>query len=116
MQRSALFNGKPIEDPRHLYAEQLPDGLIAVTEGVAGPELKRVELLPRHFADRLLCGVADHKGDCIGLGIISGIDFSRRTLTLCTPVPKQRIRILQFGDMYLEPGGRELHLGRLGRF
>ncbi|MEW6765729.1 MAG: Clp1/GlmU family protein [Pseudomonadota bacterium] len=116
VQRTALFNGRPIHDPRYHYAEQLPDGFIAVGDGVAAQDLKRTELLPPHFADHLLCGVADGHGDCLGLGIIRGIDFARRRLSLWTPVPKHRIRILQFGDMYLEPGGRELHLGRLGRF
>jgi polynucleotide 5'-kinase involved in rRNA processing len=64
----------------------------------------------------LLCGVADKTGSCLGLGIVSGIDFTRRSLALFTPVSRQRIRIVQFGDMYVDRRGRELHLGRLGHF
>jgi len=116
VQRSSLFNGKPVVDPRFLYAERLPDGLIAVAGEAAPPALERVQVLPRHFADHLLCGVADGAGECLGLAIGSGIDFARRSLTLYTPVPKGRIRIVRFGDLYLDRNGRELHLGRLGNF
>jgi len=116
VQRSSIFNGEPIADPSFLYAERLPDGLIAVPGESTPPGLERVQVLPRNFADQLLCGVADGGGKCLGLAICSGIDFSRRRLMLYTPVPKRHIRILQFGDLYLDRNGHELHLGRLGQF
>ncbi|SEN24167.1 polynucleotide 5'-hydroxyl-kinase GRC3/NOL9 [Nitrosospira multiformis] len=116
VQRSSLFNGKPVEDPRFVYAELLPEGLIAVAAEVASPAWEGVAVLPRNFADQLLCGVADEAGRCLGLAIISGIDFSRKSLTLYTPVPKARIRLVLFGDLYLDQDGHELHLGRLGHF
>lgn len=116
VQRSTLFNGTPVADPRFLYAERLPEGLIAVAGEVAPPALERVQVLPRNFADHLLCGVADGAGECLGLAIGSGIDFARRSLTIYTPVPNGRIRIVRFGDLYLDRNGRELHLGRLGHF
>jgi polynucleotide 5'-kinase involved in rRNA processing len=52
----------------------------------------------------------------VGLAIVICIDFSRESLTLYTPVPKARIRLVLFGDLYLDQDGHELHLGRLGRF
>lgn len=116
VQRSSIFNGEPVADPRFLYAERLPDGLIAVAGESTPPSLERVQVLPPNFADQLLCGVADGAGKCLGLAICSGIDFSRRSLMLYTPVPKRDIRILQFGDLYLDRNGHELHLGRLGQF
>lgn len=115
VQRSSLFNGEAVEDPRFVYAERLPDGLIGVTDD-AVPAAERVQVVPRHFADHLLCGVADKTGNCLGLGIISSIDFVRRRLTLYTPVSRRHIRIVQFGDMYVDRQGRELHLGRQGYF
>jgi polynucleotide 5'-hydroxyl-kinase GRC3/NOL9 len=115
VQRSSLFNGEPVEDPRFVYAERLPDGLIAVDDE-AVPATERVHVVPRKFLDHLLCGVADKTGECLGLGIVSSIDFARRSLALYTPVSRQRIRIVQFGDMYVDRQGRELHLGRLGHF
>lgn len=116
VQRSSLFNGTPVVDPRFLYAERLPDGLIAVAgEGIQDAS-ERVQVLPPNFADQLLCGVADNVADCLGLALCSGINFARRSLMLYTPVPKHRIRIVQFGDLYLDRNGHELHLGRLGQF
>jgi len=115
VQRSSLFTGEPVEDRRFVYAERLPDGLIAVTDE-AMPAAERVHVVPRHFADHLLCGVADKTGSCVGLGIVSGIDFVRRRLALYTPVARQQIRIVQFGDMYVDRQGCELHLGRRGHF
>ncbi len=116
VQRSSIFNGKPVADPRFLYAERLPDGLIAVAGEAVPPALERVQVLPRNFADQLLCGVADGEGNCLGLAICTGIDFIRRSLTLYTPVLKRHIRIVQFGDLYLDRNGHELHLGRLAHF
>lgn len=116
VQRSSLFNGTPVADPRFLYAEQLPGGLIAVADETEPTDSEQVEVLPRHFADQLLCGVADRAGTCLGLGIVVRIDFRHRRLTLYTPVPKNRIRIVQFGDLYLDRSGHELRHGRLGHF
>jgi len=116
VQRSSLFNGKPVADPRFLYAEQLPDAVIAVAREEAPHALEGIQVLPRHFADQLLCGVADGAGECLGLGIVSGIDFIRRSFTLYTALPKRRIRIVQFGDLYLDRDGQELHHGRVGHF
>lgn len=116
MQRTSLFNGRPVDDPRFLYAERLPDGLIAVAGAAAPAAEGRIQVLPRDFADHLLCGVADATGKCLGLAIVTGIDFPRRSLALYTPVPRQRIRIVQLGDMYVDRSGRELHLGRRAVF
>jgi polynucleotide 5'-hydroxyl-kinase GRC3/NOL9 len=116
VQRCSLFNGTPVADPRFIYAESFPDGLIAVAGEAPQEDLERVQVLPRNFADQLLCGVLDKGGNCIGLAIIGAINFSSRSLMLYTPIPKRQILIVQFGDMYLDQKGRELRLGRLGQF
>jgi polynucleotide 5'-hydroxyl-kinase GRC3/NOL9 len=115
VQRASLFNGEPVDDARFLYAERLPDGLLAVMDGPV-PSGERVESVPPHCVGHLLCGVADKLGNCLGLGIVSAVDFARRRLMLYTPVSKRDIRIVQFGDMYLDRQGHELHLGRMGHF
>lgn len=116
VQRSSLFNGTPVTDRRFLYVEQLPDSVIAVAREEVHHAPEGMQVLPSNFADQLLCGVADGAGECFGIGIISGIDFHRRTLTLYTSAPKRRIRILQFGDLYLDRNGQELHHGRKAHF
>lgn len=116
VQRSSLFNGRAVDDPRFVYAERLPDRLVAVSDAAAPAAVEGVQVLPRHFADQLLCGVADRAGSCLGLGILAAIDFGRGRLVLFTPVPRRQIRIVQLGDLYLDREGRELHHGRLGHF
>jgi polynucleotide 5'-hydroxyl-kinase GRC3/NOL9 len=63
--------------------------------------------VPAGFEKNLLCGVADgRKG--IGLAIVTAVDWARGTISLLTPVPPERIRVLQGGDLYLTPDGCEL--------
>lgn len=56
----------------------------------------------------LLCGVADWRNRCVGLAIVQGLSATRDLLTLVTPVPLERLRLLQGGSLYLTPDGREL--------
>ncbi len=56
----------------------------------------------------LLCGLCDREGHCLGLGILDKVGLGSNTISFLTPVPKDRIRIVQFGDLYLKPDGEEL--------
>jgi polynucleotide 5'-hydroxyl-kinase GRC3/NOL9 len=56
----------------------------------------------------LLSGVADWRNRCLGLAIVQHVSAARDLLTLLTPVPPERLRILQGGSIYLTPDGREL--------
>jgi hypothetical protein len=47
------------------------------------------------------------------LALVDCIDFDRRTISLVSPVPAEKLRILQFGDIFVSLDGREL--GRVGR-
>ncbi len=114
-QRTLLFNGKPLTDPRFIHLEQTSEGILAVSDNRAEAG-KGLKLLHSGFEENLLCGVADRHGDVLGLGIIRRIDFSRKTITLVTPVPADEIRIVQFGDIYLSPEGRELGMRRIKGF
>ncbi|QBQ56169.1 Clp1/GlmU family protein [Nitrosococcus wardiae] len=60
------------------------------------------------LANHLLCGLADSQGEGLGLAIVRKVDFRRGTVSLLTPVARQAIRILQFGDLYLRADGSEL--------
>lgn len=107
-QRSPLFTGEPIEDARFLYAEQTTEGYVAVRrEGGWLKHEKGWRSLPANFADGLLCGLADQGGEYLGLGIVKEIDFSQLKIALYTPVPKGRIRIVQFGNLSLSRDGLE---------
>jgi polynucleotide 5'-hydroxyl-kinase GRC3/NOL9 len=111
-QRSLLFTGEPVAIEGALYAERMADGIVAVAES-APAETETVKTLRPDFARNLLCGLADEHNECLGLAVLEDFDFERRTVALHSPVPAGKIRILQFGDLYIDLEGREL--GRVGR-
>lgn len=108
LQRCLLFNGKRLEDPRFIYAERTPEGMIAVAAALPPVEQPGLHVLPAGFERNLLCGLADQRERGLGLALINAIDFQHMTIALLTPVPERRIRVLQFGDLYLAADGREL--------
>jgi polynucleotide 5'-hydroxyl-kinase GRC3/NOL9 len=114
-QRTLLFAGKPIELEGALHAEKSSEGILIVgapaapaapAAPVAPPPDSK--LLPAGFERNLLCGIADATGRCLGLGIIERIDFASRTIALTTPVERDKVRIVQFGDLYVTPEGGKL--------
>ena len=105
-QRTALLSGHAIALEGALYAERSSEGILIVGAPTAPPPDSK--LLPAGFERNLLCGVADSTGCCLGLGIVDSIDFAKATITLTTPVERDKIRIVQFGDLYLTPQGGEL--------
>jgi polynucleotide 5'-hydroxyl-kinase GRC3/NOL9 len=105
-QRTLLFTGKPIEIDGATHAEQTTEGVLVVGAPAAPPPESKV--LPSGFERNLLCGVADAAGRCLGLGIIEQIDFADRTMVLTTTVERDKVRIVQFGDVYVTPEGGEL--------
>lgn len=68
-------------------------------------------LVPHAREAQLLCGVADRRNRGLGLAIISRREVQQGTLSLWTPVPAEAIHIVQYGDLYLAPDGRELYDG-----
>ncbi len=105
-QRTLLFAGKPIELEGAVHAEKSSEGILIVGAPVAPPPDSK--LLPAGFERNLLCGLADASGRCLGLGIIERIDFARGTIALTTVVERDKVRIVQFGDLYVTPEGGEL--------
>jgi len=106
-QRTLLFGGKWIALEGAIHAEHTAEGLLIVgaPTGAPPPDSKA---LPLGFERNLLCGIADATGRCLGLGIIERIDFTGRTVALSTPVERDKVRIVQFGDVYVTSEGGEL--------
>ena len=67
-----------------------------------------VTVLPAGFEHNLLCGVANRRTCGLGLALLQHINFASETVTLLTPVPAARIRIIQCGELYISPEGHEL--------
>jgi polynucleotide 5'-hydroxyl-kinase GRC3/NOL9 len=111
-QRSLLFTGDPLPVAGALYAESTPEGVIAVAEAPpAGANIAK--WLKAGFEKNLLCGVTDACNRGVGLALLDRIDFGRRTVSLVSPVPAEKMRVLQLGDLYIGHDGGEL--GRVGR-
>jgi polynucleotide 5'-hydroxyl-kinase GRC3/NOL9 len=106
IQRTLLFAGEPVEVEGATHAERSAEGILIVGAPVAPPPDSK--LLPLGFERNLLCGLADATGQCLGLGIIDRIDFAGSTIALTTPVERDKVRIVQFGDLYVTPEGGEL--------
>ncbi len=108
-QRTLLFAGKTIELEGALHAERSSEGILIVgAPGAPVAPPPDSKLLPAGFERNLLCGIADATGRCLGLGIIERIDFASRTIALTTPIERDKVRIVQFGDLYVTPEGGEL--------
>ncbi len=105
-QRTLLFTGKPIEIDGAVHAERSSEGILIVGAPAAPPPDSKV--VPFGFERSLLCGVADVTGRCLGLGIIERVDFAGRTIAIITAVERDKVRIVQFGDVYVTPEGGEL--------
>ncbi len=105
-QRTLLFAGTSIDLEGAVHAERSSEGVLIVGTPVAPPP--ESTLLPGGFERNLLAGIADASGRCLGLAIIERIDFASSTIALTTAVERSRIRIVQFGDVYVTPEGGEL--------
>jgi polynucleotide 5'-hydroxyl-kinase GRC3/NOL9 len=107
-QRTLLFSGTPFELELEgaIYAERSSEGILIVGAPIAPPPDSKV--LTSGFERNLLCGIADATGRCLGLAIIERIDFAGSTIALTTPVERDKVRIVQFGDIYVTPEGGEL--------
>lgn len=106
-QRALLFTGRRLEHEGCLYAEHTPEGLLVIAAGEQ-PDLPGACVLPVGFEHHLLCGVAGRRNEGVGLARVLRIDFARETIALHTPVPVERIRVLQFGTLYVDAAGCEL--------
>jgi polynucleotide 5'-hydroxyl-kinase GRC3/NOL9 len=105
-QRTLLFSGMPFELEGAIYAERNSEGILVIGAPIAPPADSKV--LPSGFERNLLCGIADATGRCLGLSIIDHIDFAGGTIALTTAVERDKLRIVQFGDVYVTPEGGEL--------
>jgi polynucleotide 5'-hydroxyl-kinase GRC3/NOL9 len=106
-QRSILFTGKALENSQFLYSERTSEGIVGISE--RPHELRHgLKIIAPGFEKNLLCGAADWSNTGLGLAIIKEIEYTSNTISLITPVPAERIKIIQLGDLYLSSDGREL--------
>jgi len=76
---------------------------------------KRVQLLREGEEEGLLVGLQDEKENFLGIGILLGIDYKRRTMKVYTPVSKGVSTII-VGQVKLERDGKEIGLSQAFSF
>jgi polynucleotide 5'-hydroxyl-kinase GRC3/NOL9 len=114
-QRSLLFTGKAIDHFDFMYYERTSEGIIAISDR-PHEQSNGLTILTPGFEKNLLCGVADWSDAGMGIALINKIEFTQDTISLITPVPRERIRIVQLGDLYVSPDGMECGQKKPGGF
>ena len=107
-QRFPILGGVPIEVDGYAYAEEYPDGIVAVSDTMEEGHQHGMTVLPSGFERNLLCGVLDSRSEVKGLALLKELDFGGEMVSLFTPVQAGNIKIIQGGDLYLDREGREL--------
>jgi polynucleotide 5'-kinase involved in rRNA processing len=68
---------------------------------------RKVRIVQEGSEEGLLVGLHDEKENFLGIGIVEGIDYVRRTIRVHTPVRKN-VAWLSLGRVKLDKAGREL--------
>jgi polynucleotide 5'-hydroxyl-kinase GRC3/NOL9 len=125
-----LFNGRPLPPPlirsaaaalqtEIIHAEDTDDGirLLSRRQGAGGAADRslegfpgrRVLVTPAYVLQNLLVGLVEPDGSLAEIGILHGVDFQRRVLTVLTPLAHvSAIRQLRLGRLRLRPDGSEI--------
>lgn len=110
-QRTLLFSGKSLRDPNFIHIEKTSEGLIGIPVRPSD-SYTDVRIIPLGFEQDLLCAVGDWRNTILGLATIRDIDFAEQTVSLFTPIRPEKIRVIQFGDVYVSRDGHELRRKR----
>jgi polynucleotide 5'-hydroxyl-kinase GRC3/NOL9 len=105
---------------RPVYFEEMPNSVLLVlriNEWVNGEQIKNIEssfgkklkILKKGEEEGLLVSLEDAKGNFLGIGVLSGIDYERRTVKVYTPV-NGNISTIRLGQIKLDKKGREVGL------
>jgi len=70
---------------------------------------KRVKVIREGEEEGLLVGLQDERGKFLGIGILCGVDYKRKTMKIYTPV-SENVSTIRFGQIKLDKNGREIGL------
>lgn len=136
LEGALLGNGRPLtaeraekirraleESPFH--CEETPTAVLIVLRGdkwVDEEQIKKIEgalgkkarVMKKGEEEGLLAALQDAKGNFLGVGILSGIDYKRGAIKLYTPVSKD-VATICVGQIKLDKNGREIGLSQVFR-
>lgn len=70
---------------------------------------KRVKVIREGEEEGLLVGLHDDRNRFLGIGILCGVDYERKTVKIYTPIG-ENVATLRFGQIKLDRNGREIGL------
>lgn len=103
-----------------LYCEETPTSVFVVLKKgqwvdekrIDGAEKelgKRVKVVGEGEEEGLLIALHNELGELLGIGVLSGVDYRRKTVKIYTPVSKN-VAIIRFGQVKLDKNGKEIGL------
>ncbi len=106
---------------RPVYLEETPNAVLLVLrmdEWVNGEQIKKIEdalgkkvkIFKKGEEEGLLVSLQNAEGKFLGIGVLAGIDYERRTIKVYTPV-NGNISTISMGQIKLDEKGREIGLG-----
>jgi polynucleotide 5'-kinase involved in rRNA processing len=118
--RKRLETLKNLLGTRPIYAEEtvtailvvLPKSKAVTEEQIKAVEeyfKKRVKLIREGDEEGLLVGLKDEEDKFLGIGILDGVDYKRRTLKVYSPV-SEKVAILGFSQIKLDRNCKEIGL------
>ncbi len=84
---------------------------IKIIEGALG---KKARVINKGEEEGLLAALQDAKGNFLGIGILSSIDYKKRSIKIYTPVDRD-VATVCVGQIKLDKNGREVGLSRVLR-
>lgn len=133
---SLLGNGRPLTTERTekirkaleespFHCEETPTAVLIVIKGdkwVNEEQIKKIEgalgkkarVIKKGEEEGLLAALQDAKGNFLGIGILSSIDYKKRAIRLYTPVSED-VATICVGQIKLDKNGREIGLSRVFR-
>lgn len=105
---------------RPLYGEETLTALFIVlrrNQSVTEEQIKEIEerfgkrakVIKEGEEEGLLVGLQDELGKFLGIGILFGVDYTRKVLKVYTPV-NENVSTIRFGQIKLDENGREIGL------
>lgn len=136
LSHSWLFNGRTLPAHRQrelaailqtepIHSEETVDALYLLVRRPPAPAVvaalqeelrgRRAVVVPAYVFQNLLVGLVEQDGNVADIGILQGVDFQRRLLTILTPLNHiGMIRQVRLGRLRLRPDGSEIGTVRPG--
>lgn len=120
LSRKRLWDLSDLLGKRPIYSEETVAAIFAVLKNnhyISDEEInaaenhfnKKVKVIREGDEEGLLVGLKDEENNFLGIGILNGVDYTRKILKIYTPV-NEKVSALCFGQVKLDKNCREIGL------